>query len=57
MDKKFTHTYADGQPHYLDFCQAMARAALLPAEFSRLDVLEIGETLVDEDGDTWERIA
>lgn len=24
---------------------------------ARFDALEIGETLVDEDGDTWERIA
>lgn len=24
---------------------------------TRFDALEIGETLIDEDGDTWERIA
>lgn len=24
---------------------------------ARFDALEIGETLIDEDGDTWERIA
>lgn len=57
MDKKFAHTFADGQPHYLDYCEDMARGALSPTDFVRLSELQVGETLIDEDGDTWERIA
>lgn len=56
-DKKFSHTYANGQPHYLDYCEDMACAALSTADFVRLVEVQVGETLIDEDGDTWERIA
>lgn len=39
------------------FGYCMARGELTEAEAqARFDVLDVGETLVDEDGDTWERV-
>lgn len=53
MDKKFTIL---GVTYNLD--QAANIGWDDPAVGAdELDALEIGETLIDEDGDTWERIA
>lgn len=47
-----------GKAAYIGFCNRIEFEGMAGSEAEALfDALAVGETLVDEDGDTWERIA
>lgn len=55
--KQFKLTFGDKTRSFVDYSLGAAEQAIESEFHPTLRTLEVGETLVDEDGDTWERIA
>ena len=50
-----TGEFGHGERSFCDWDLEMIAACVTPSELDRLRLLTVGERLVDEEGDTWER--